>query len=66
MPRRELIHLFLDCDAFGKGNLFKNGITTYDGYLLDNGPILVCHYDLSLLYSKYIFNDQSHVFILIH
>lgn len=43
MPRRELIQLYLECrsdEAFGVFNAARENIS-YDGYLLDNGPVLV-------------------------
>jgi hypothetical protein len=50
MSRREIIQLYLECDSGDTSALFntkKENI--YDGYLLDNGPILVrCFLDNQL------------------
>jgi hypothetical protein len=56
MPRRELIQLFLQCENPDSLALFNhdanNQNVAYDGYLLDNGPILVFISDAYCLLSS--------------
>ena len=65
MSRRELIELYLNCDSDDTLKLFNNAKQSkvYDGYLLDNGPVLVsfslCHMEhpssLASHYGQFIF-----------
>jgi hypothetical protein len=43
MKRRDLIQLYLECDSGDTVAMFNNAMKrrSYDGYLLDNGPVLV-------------------------
>lgn len=70
MPRRELIQLFLQCENTESLALFNHDTNqqhaVYDGYLLNNGPILVYPSDAHCLHSSRLSSFFScFVFILI-